>query len=74
VHVLVLEPSTPSGSVWTLEPDEAALVYIITAESHRGRGFAPIVTQFAAAHLQKHGYRRMYAWIWHDHRVIDQES
>ena len=57
-----------AGKVWTLEQDEAALVDIITAESHRGRGLAPIVIQFATEHLRDRGFRRVYAWVWHNHR------
>lgn len=56
------------GSIWTLEQDEAALVDIITAQSHRGKGLAPIVMQFATEQLRDRGYHRMYAWVWHNHK------
>ncbi len=58
----------PPGNIWTIQEGEVALVDIITAQSHRGRGLAPTVTHFAAEQLRKQGYRRMYAWIWHNHR------
>lgn len=58
----------PLGGVWFLSDDEVALVDIITAEHHRGKGLASIVTHFAAQELKKQGVRRLYAWIWHSHR------
>jgi len=57
------------GSIWSLNDDEAALVDIITAESHRGRGLAPVLIQFASQELKKMNIRRLYAWIWHNHRA-----
>ena len=59
----------PPGTIWTLQEGEVALVDIITAQSRRGKGLAPILTRYAARELRKHGYRRMYAWIWHNHKA-----
>jgi len=57
-------PGVPSWFA-TLVDDEAVLVDIVTAPSYRGRGYASVLTNFAANELRKLGYRRLWTWIWH---------
>jgi GNAT superfamily N-acetyltransferase len=56
------------SGIWTLGDDEAIMVDLLTAESHRGQGFAPILTIFAAEELRKQNFRALYTWVWHSHR------
>ena len=50
---------------WPLEPDEAKLIQITTAERFRGRGLAYDLIRFGAQQIAKSGFHRAYARIWH---------
>lgn len=44
---------------------EAVLVDLVTLDSHRGRGLAPLLTRFAVSQLKSDGFETVYAWVWH---------
>jgi ribosomal protein S18 acetylase RimI-like enzyme len=41
------------------------MVDLVTLDSHKGRGLAPLVTRFAAAEFKRDGFRRLHTWVWH---------
>jgi GNAT superfamily N-acetyltransferase len=51
--------------IWELGTDEAIMVDLLTAERHRGKGLAPLLTQFAVHELRKQNFRMLYTWVWH---------
>ena len=53
---------------WPLEEHEAKLVRIETQPEVRGKGIAPKLIAYASAQMAKHGFRRLYARIWHSYR------
>lgn len=55
------------GGICELAENEVIMVDLLTAESHRGRGLAPILTQFAARELKRGGFETLYTWVWHSH-------
>ena len=44
---------------------EAVMVDLVTVDSHKGRGLAPLLTRFAAAEFKRAGFRTLHTWVWH---------
>ena len=55
--------------LWALQKDEAMLMDVITASSHRGQGFAPLLIQEASMQMRQRGWNPLYAFIWHSHHA-----
>jgi GNAT superfamily N-acetyltransferase len=57
----------PNG-IWPPSKGDAKLVRVVTSPSHRGTGIASNLIRFASNEMQKQGYKRLYAKIWHSNR------
>jgi GNAT superfamily N-acetyltransferase len=55
--------------LWVLGKDEAMLIDVLTASSHRGRGLAPLLIRHASAEMRRIGWNPLYAFIWHSHHA-----
>jgi L-amino acid N-acyltransferase YncA len=38
---------------------------ILTREAFRGRGYAPVLLQYAVREMKQNRFKSLYAWIWH---------
>jgi GNAT superfamily N-acetyltransferase len=52
-------------AIWRLQEGEVVMVDLLTLESCRGRGFAPLLIRYAADELRSDGWRRLVTWVWH---------
>lgn len=50
---------------WPLAEDEAKLVQVLVSPEMRGRGIARTLITESAEGMRRHGFRRMFARIWH---------
>lgn len=55
--------------LWVLGKDEAMLIDVVTASSHRGKGLAPLLIREASAEMRRIGWNPLYAFIWHSHHA-----
>ena len=53
------------AELWSIGPRDAFMVDLITSDSHRGRGLAAIVTQFAASELKRDSFETAITCVWH---------
>ena len=53
---------------WPLREREAKLVQINTATKYQGRGYAPMLIKGVEAEMDRHGFDRLYARVWHNNR------
>jgi len=51
--------------LWKISPNQAIMVDLVTAEEHRGRGLASILTKYAAEQLKCDGFEQLLTWVWH---------
>lgn len=50
---------------WPLKEQEAKLIQVTTADRHRGKGLGLRLLHNAAWDLERRGFKRLYARIWH---------
>jgi GNAT superfamily N-acetyltransferase len=55
--------------LWVLGKDEAMLIDLVTAPSHRGQGLAPLLIRGASAEMRQIGWNPLYAFVWHSHHA-----
>jgi GNAT superfamily N-acetyltransferase len=55
--------------LWVVKEDEAMLIDVVTASSHRGRGLAALLIRGASAEMRRIGRNPLYAFIWHSHHA-----
>jgi GNAT superfamily N-acetyltransferase len=53
---------------WHLQPNEAKLVEIATAEQYRGRGLATALIEWSSGEMAQKGFVRRFARIWHSNK------
>jgi RimJ/RimL family protein N-acetyltransferase len=58
-------PQYRTRNFWPLADDEAKLVQVVTAPEFRGRGLATNLIVHSSAEMHRHGFRNLYARIWH---------
>jgi ribosomal protein S18 acetylase RimI-like enzyme len=52
---------------WPLRQNEAKLVQITTATTHRGQGLATALIALSSRRMGERGFTRLYARVWHNH-------
>jgi RimJ/RimL family protein N-acetyltransferase len=52
---------------WPLRQNEAKLVQITTAASHRGQGLATALIALSSRRMAERDFTRLYARVWHNH-------
>jgi GNAT superfamily N-acetyltransferase len=48
-----------------LQPNEAVMVDLLTAQAARGRGYASSLISYSEQKLREAGFRRLWTWVWH---------